>query len=350
MSSGNSGGSSGGTSRTVTTQQLAPEQRQLLEFVLPEAGRFARNPPNLYPGSQIAGFNPLEEQAQQQALQMAGGALPGIAGSAINANNALQGQVLEQSIAGQRGLLAGQGLALPAQQFLLSGDVLNPANNPGLGAAIQGAIQPIRREYEQTVLPGISRQSNLVGDLGGSRQQIAEGIASQAYLDAVGNTVGNLQNEAYQAGLGAMVGGLTPTIGAGAAGTEAGLQEAVRSLFAAPSLPGLALAAPSVTGGVGAQQRALSQAQLSEEAQRYMAEQLLPFAAAQDVAALAFGFPGGTVASNATFDSGQGSFGNLLGGALGGAASGAAIGSAFPGIGTGVGTGVGGLLGLLSGF
>lgn len=348
LQSGGGSGSGGGTTSTVTTQELSPEQRELLRTVIPTAKDFAANPPTLFPGSTITPFNPLEQQAQQQALGAAGGQLPQVANSAIGATGALQGPVLGQSIMGQNAQLAGQQMALPAQQFLLSGDVLNPESNPALGAAIQGAIRPITQQFENTVLPGIRNEANLVGGLGGSRQGVAEGLASQAYLDAVGSTAAGMQNEAYQSGLGALIGGLGPTLGAGASGTEAGLQEAVRSLFASPSLPGLALAPATVTGGVGAQQRGLEQAQLSEEAQRYLAEQLLPFAAAQDVAALAFGFPGGTVTSTGTFDRPGGGLGSLISGGLGGAASGAALGGAFGQ--PGAGAGVGGLLGVLSGI
>ncbi len=62
------GGSGGGESRTVTTQELSPEQQELLSLVIPEARRFVTNPPQQFPGSTVAPFTPNQLAAQQGAL------------------------------------------------------------------------------------------------------------------------------------------------------------------------------------------------------------------------------------------------------------------------------------------
>ena len=74
--------------------------------------------------------------------------------------------------------------------------------------------------------------------------------------------------------------------------------------------------------GVGNQQQGLNQQFLSEAANRFLAEQTIPFNVAQDVASLAFGIPGGSVTANnavpTSSPASQIAGGALLGGAFGG--------------------------------
>lgn len=233
------GGSSGGT--TTTTQELAPEQKELLSLVIPEARKIMQSPPELFPRSAIAGFNPLQQQGQQATVNAAQGSLTDIAGQGAN-----------------------------AFQFL-TGDVLDPSKNPGIQGSIDAAVRPLTREYTQSVLPGIRGEAITAGGYGGSRQGIAEGLAAQGYQTAVGDTTSNIVSRAYDTGLDAYT----------------------RGLALAPTVAQMQLQPGVVLEGVGAQQQSLEQAQLSEEAQRYLSEQVLPFSVAQDVAALAFGIGGG---------------------------------------------------------
>ena len=290
------GGQSGGTSTQVTTQELAPQQRELLDLVIPRARDFVTNPPELFPGSTIAGFNPLQESAQQAALQAANGPLQGFA------NNAFQ-----------------------AQQFL-QGPVLFPESNPALQSATEAAVRPLTQAFTQSILPNIRGGAEASGQFGGSRQGIAEGIASQSLLHQVGDTSATLQNQAYQAGLDAFS----------------------KALLAAPQTAQLGLLPAQVAGAVGDQRQALEQAYLTEAAQRYAAEQIRPFAAAQDVAALAFGIPGGQTTSTGTVPSARGP--GAFQSALGGASLGASVGSIGGPMGTGIGAGLGALAGLLGLF
>lgn len=254
-----SSGSGGGTqtSTSTTTQELSPQQQQLLGLVIPEATRFVQNPPTQFPGSAIAPFNPLQEQAQQAAVQTATDFLPGQLQNAFNASN-----------------------------FLL-GPSLSPESNPALQRATEAAIRPITQAFETNVLPNIRSNAITAGGFGGSRQGVAEGLASESALRAIGDTSANVQNQAYQQGLQAMV----------------------QALSLQPQLATSAFLPSTALGGVGTQLQQMSQAQLSEAANRYLTEQILPFSAAQEVASLAFGLPGGTASTTGTGTASGGSTG-----------------------------------------
>lgn len=248
MGFGGGGGGGGGTQRVVqtTTQQLAPQQQKLLDLVIPRAEAFVNNPPELYPGSTIAPITPLEQQAQQELLST----IPTL-------------QNVAQTV--QTGT-----------QFL-TGPVLFPTTNPALQDAINAAIRPIQQTFTQQVLPNIRSSAVQAGQFGGSRQAVAEGIASQALLQQIGDTSAQMANEAYQRGLEAME----------------------RGLLLAPQITQLSFLPASVLSAVGAQQRAEQQALLNEAVRRFVAEQLIPFQAARDVAALALAGGGGSATAEA---------------------------------------------------
>jgi hypothetical protein len=67
-----------------------------------------------------------------------------------------------------------------------------------------------------------------------------------------------------------------------------------------PQLAQLGLLPGMATEAVGVQRQGMAQAQLAEQAQRFIAEQIIPFMAAQEVAGLAFGIPGGTATTTGT--------------------------------------------------
>lgn len=290
------GAPSNTTSTTTTTQELSPEQRRLLKPVIPIAEEFVKNPPQQYPGSAIAPFDPLQQQAQQAYLAAAA------PGSSF-------GNFIDQTQAGN--------------QFLL-GPVLYPQSNPALQSATEAAIRPITQNFTQSVLPNIRGGATGAGQYGGSRQGIAEGLASQSYLRQVGDTSAQLQSEAYGQGLDAFT----------------------RALYAAPQTAQLSLLPPQIQEAVGLQRQQQAQQQLSETVSKFVNEQIIPFAAAQDVAALAFGIGGGSATATSTGNAPVGQTSPFQG-ALGGAGLGATVGSAIPGVGTALGAGIGALAGLL---
>ncbi|HEY9819135.1 MAG TPA: hypothetical protein V6D20_25480, partial [Candidatus Obscuribacterales bacterium] len=120
------------------------------------------------------------------------------------------------------------------------------------------------------------------------------GIYSNAYgqgLDATGKAMGDI-------------------LGVSGDASKSLLSEGTRSLFAAPELAGLAMLPSQILDAVGTQQQTMNQNLLTEEASKFMTEQMLPYLLSSDLMGMAFGAPGGTTTS----ESGGGSpLGTILG-------------------------------------
>ena len=365
------GSSGGGTSTQTTVQELSPEQRELLAPVIPVAKDFIKNPPKQYQGSGIAGFDPLQQQAQQMTLQAANNigqvtsgipgqvqnAIGGMGGTANQAGNMAGGvqQALNPMMsfsAGQAGNTAGQiqgqmnqGNAQTAGglNFLTGGGALGP--NPYLQQAIDAASRPAIRQFENSILPNIASDAITAGGFGGTRQGIAEGLAAQGLQQQLGDIAANMSSQGYSQGLNAMQSGLNTAVnqnsnnmnallGSGQLTQQAanqimqaqlggygaqnqflntaqqGYQGQMQGLNQLPGIMQSTLLPAQLTASVGEQNQAMNQAKLSEQVQKYVNEQLIPFSAAQDVAALAFGVPAGTSRTTAT-SSGGGGFGGM---------------------------------------
>ncbi len=336
--SGLFGGGGGGDTTTTTTQKLGKEQKALFNLAKPGIEGIITDPPELFPGSQVAPFTPLQLAGQQAAVATAGEQIAPLASTALGGAQQLQGFGLPVGLTGATAAIGGLQPADAFLNFLLSGQALSPDTNPFLAATAEAAIRPLEQSFQQSILPGIRSEALEAGQFGSSRQGIAEGIAGQELLAQQGDISSRIFSQGFSDVLGAATQALGTTQGAGVAGFESLLGAGTRSLFAAPALGDLALQPANVLGGVGFQQRQLGQAQLSEEADRFATEQILPYLISQEVAQLAFGMPGGSVQS--TIDSGGGGGGilpillTLGGGAIGGifgglpgASAGASIGS-----------------------
>lgn len=236
------------TTSTTTTQNMSPEQRQLYSLVIPKAEDFISKPLQLFPGSTVAGFDPLQIAGQQMAVNSAMGVIPGQVSRANDASS------------------------------FLMGPALFPESNPALQAATQAAIRPVVQNFEQSVLPNVRGGAVAAGGYGGSRQGIAEGLAGQELVRKSGDIASTMAAQAYSQGLDAMT----------------------RTLGMQPQLAQMSLLPGTAVEAVGSSRRALQQAQIAEQASRFMQEQMMPFLQAQQVAALAQGVPGGSVTSQGT--------------------------------------------------
>lgn len=79
---------------------------------------------------------------------------------------------------------------------------LDPGLDPYLPEMIAMAQQDLNQQYERTILPRIQSEAQAVGGFGGSRQGVAEGIASQGLSDALGDVETRLRSSAYRDMLG----------------------------------------------------------------------------------------------------------------------------------------------------
>ena len=260
------GGGGGGKTQTVqqtTVQELSPEQRAILKPLIPKITEFGTTPLELFPGSTIPDFSPLEVEARAGATATA------------------------------RGLGQPIGQALDFQNFLFSPELFS-ATGQVAGPAIEAAIRPLARTFAESVLPNIRSAEVFAGQVGGSRGRLAEQGAVQSFLTEAGDISADIVNTNFANALSA----------------------ASRALVTAPSTFQSALIPSQILASVGGANRELETARLLEEAQRFGAEQLLAFEPARAAAGVAFGIPGGTLTSQGITSGTQGStsaLGNISG-------------------------------------
>src|SRR5215831_16229580 len=160
--------------QTTTTQQLTPEQQSLVSLAAPQYQQFAASNPTMPTGSQaVAPFTPSQVAGQQQVLGAAGQMEP-VVGTAANTN-----------------------------QYLSSGAFLDPGSNPYVQNAVKAATDPIFQNLAQNTIPtdqGTAASGSGV-NYGGSREGIAEGLATQGAQRAAGQAGASILNTALGQGL-----------------------------------------------------------------------------------------------------------------------------------------------------
>lgn len=282
------------TSESRTTQELSPEQRQVLNLALPGVMSFGASVPQRYQGSTIAGFDPSQTAGQNMAL----------------------------GAAGEQNRLAGN--ASRASDFWTSDAPWRPENNPALAGSITAATRPITEQLTESTLPALRSGAVASGNFGSSRQGLAEGMASREASRAVGDTASKLVNQNYQTNVDAQL----------------------RAMGMLPQLQAAQTQGAQTTSAVGDVRQALEQARLGETVGNFTYDQYAPYLQSRELLSFLQGLPGGsTVASGRSEASTPQS--NPLTSALGGAASGAAMGSMFGPWGTGIGALLGGGLSFL---
>jgi len=294
------GGGGGGGEQNVTTTAQPPDfQLPNLTLLQDEARKYFTGtpPPAFYPNTRVADFQPEQVAGQNQILDYAAGALPGLAGNAIASN-----------------------------QFAL-GPAMDPASNPYLAASVEAAAQPVVRAYEQITRPGIQQDALGASAYGNTRHGIAEGIAGQGALDAIARNSYESYNQNYQNAA----------------------DNAIRAQALAPQTLSLGTQPGQLTAAVGDVRQAQDQAFIGDAVDRFNFEQGAPLAHLQDFQGLIGGNFGGTTTSEGSSQPGGSAFGRAVGGALSGASAGLAFASAFPALGVpaGVAAGFGALLGIL---
>lgn len=271
------------------TTSFTPRGSGLFDVAESNALKFAANPPQLPNFPLIEPFTAEQTQGQEMALAAAGGAQTDLASRGAN------------------------------MARFLSGDVLYPESNPALQGYMDAAVRPITEQFTQSVLPNIRNSAVSTGNFGSSRQGIAEGVASQGYTRAVGDTTAKIASQGYGQGLDAFLKNL----------------QLMPTTMASQTIPAL------TTSGVGDVRQALLQAMRGEQASRSTYDDMLPLLLARELTGIGAAMPGGTSTTTAT-----GPQANPLMAGAGGAMSGAMMGNMMlPGLGAILGGLAGGGLG-----
>jgi hypothetical protein len=155
-----------------------------------------------YSPEEVARRTQLQDTAQRLYMQQTAGGTPAYPGSApitpssytLAAENYLQALV--------PGQVQNVGDIQRATSFGLT-DVLSPQSNPYYQAHQQALINPIMEQYFDPggVYGQIRQGAQEAGQVGSSRQGVAEGIAAGRYGRALGEALGRMGSEAYSHGL-----------------------------------------------------------------------------------------------------------------------------------------------------
>ncbi len=212
-----------GARRESTTQDSGPPEFQAnaLQELFTRAREESYRPRNYYEGQQIAQFDPAEVSGQNRLLDYAGG------GAQRTAD------------------LAGQGL-----EFALT-DVLNPQDNPSIVGMGDLITDRFTKRFTEGINPAIAGEAGAAGQVGSSRQGLAQGVAAGRTAEAGADALTQFYSNAYSRGLDTFDRGL-----AGAGGTLA--------LGAQPA---------ALESLVGSQRRERDQAGLDIEQEKFYFEQ-----------------------------------------------------------------------------
>jgi hypothetical protein len=211
------------------------------------------------------------------------------------------------------------GASTGAVTDILSGKYLNAESNPYLQSYTNAAIRPMVQQFSESVLPNIRGEAMASGGFGGSRQGVAEGLASERFGRAIGDTTSGIYNNAYNQGMNQFSRAIDQAPGTLAAG----------------SLPSMMM----MQSGELQDQR--NQATIDADINRWNFEQQLPENKLRDYLSMVQGNYGGT--TTGTSETGGSS---QAVGAVGGALAGAKLGSS---VSPGWGTLIGAILGALGG-
>lgn len=240
-------GSKSKPSTTTSSVTLAPEQKLLLGKAMPYLNKFADNGITLPTGSGITPFNQTQLDAQGRIL----------------------GNVDKQQ--------AGADAGLAASNMALSPDILDPNSNPGLRGTIDAATRPLFEGLTQQILPSIRSDAGTTGNLGSSRQGIAEGLATQGTQNAVGDASSKIAFSGYQSGLDAMM----------------------KSLGLLPQTLNSQNVAGATQGAVGDANQQLQQQLLDEARSQFLQKQTLPLDVGKELVNVVSGIPTAGASSTA---------------------------------------------------
>jgi hypothetical protein len=157
----------GGGNQTTTVSNMPPKYlRPLLSNQAKRANWSSRNFRDFFPGQTYAGFNPLQENAMQGMMQ--------------GARETRQG---------------GRRLNRQLNNFIKAPNQI--ANNPAVKRMMNANRRSVMDTLQRDMMPGIERGASAAGQLGSTRQGIAEGIAMGDAAGEIASGNANIMSNAY---------------------------------------------------------------------------------------------------------------------------------------------------------
>jgi len=316
---------------TSSSQEATPWPEQ--QPYLTEGFSAARNllragMPDYYPGETVAPFTPAQSQAQNAMLQYAGG--PVSQGLMTGAANQMRGTwdygrgLMDQGLTAARPGMSQAGYAgytpFTGGQLssLLAGDVNVSQLAPVVGAmsrdimgelsAPGGMLSQIRGQQVQYQPGGSSRGDMMAGMAGQAASQRLIDTASRMYSDAYGQAQNRRLGAAQMAQQGTQaaqqLGLAGGQLGLSALGQYPGVMQAPLSMY-------------STVANVGAQRRAMDQARINADMQRYNYAQMKPYQALAAYMPMISGDYGGKAVSKPSGVQTMGNLANIIMGITG---------------------------------
>jgi hypothetical protein len=242
------------SSQNVTQTSIPEYAQPYVERMLGKAEAFSSAPYQAYGGERIAGFTPMQEQAQQAAANL--------------------GPSQQLGMGTQMAGIAGLGQLGAGQQYAMQ--ATNPyAMNAYMSPYMENALAPQMREAaRQSAMQGQMDQARAVqqGAFGGSRSAIVEAERQRNLQTQLGDIYGRGMQTAYDQARQAQQFGATLGLqGAqGASQTAATLGQLGQTQF------GQQKDIINAQATAGAQQQALQQAKLQQQYQDFMTQKAYP--------------------------------------------------------------------------
>jgi len=296
-----SGGSKVQTTRTEPWEQQKPYLEQGFKRAedLYTSGKLT---PGYFGGSTLAGFNPAETAGQESALTYL------TAGRAPNLMAGAETTALDTMGYGRGAMNYGAGAAGPLSQDQYAG--MTPFTNAQYGDLLAGnvntdAFGPLADAYRQEamgqltgeVLPGIRTAITQSQAGGGTRGDILQSNAVAAAQQNISDNLAKAEFGAYQQAQADRLSAAQMGLGAQQQAMGYGMQgagAAQGALGQYPSIMGAPLQAYDKMQGIGAQRRAMDQAAIQQDMQKYQYEAALPQIGLQNYLAGISGEYGGT--------------------------------------------------------
>lgn len=291
----------GGSSKPQTTTQTNDPwsaQKPYLQRGFSEAGRiYDQGPAQYYPGQTYADLSDPTKAGLTAQTGIASG----------------PNQVIDNA-AGYTSSVLGGGSDNPYAALLQTGAEglgatargENLGGNPYLDIAYDTASKRVKRDFEDTALPGIAAQFGQGGMAGSTPHELAAGKASQGFTDTLGTLASNIYGGNYQQERDRQANaqqGLTTT-GAGLYGQ--GVEERIKALGLAPGIREAQFGDAGKLREAGGEYERQREKVIEDDIKRFNYGQTSDVSALQDYLSMISGNYGGTSVSRTSAPKGSG--------------------------------------------